>query len=137
LLPIDELKKLLSSSDFVIAAVPLTNKTRGMFREGEFKAMKRGSYFINIARGGLVEEKALVKALRNGWIRGAALDVTMVEPPPPESELYDLDNLILTPHVSGGSKEAFGRSLDLFRENLRRYISGESLLNVVDKAICY
>jgi len=137
LLPIDKLKKLLSSSDFVIAAVPLTNETKGMFREEEFKAMKRGAYFINIARGGLVEEKALVKALRNGWIRGAALDVMMVEPPSSKSELYDLDNLVLTPHVSGGSKEAFERSLELFRENLRRYISGESLLNVVDKAICY
>jgi len=137
LLPIDKLKKLLSSSDFVIAAAPLTDETRGLFREDEFKAMKRGAYFINIARGGLVEERAMVKALRNGWIRGAALDVMMVEPPPPKSELYDLGNLVLTPHVSGGSKEAFERSLELFRENLRRYISGESLLNVVDKAICY
>jgi len=137
LLPADKLNKLLSSSDFVIAAVPLTNETKGMFREGEFRAMKRGAYFINIARGGLVDEKALVKALRNGWIRGAALDVTMVEPPPPESELYELENLILTPHVSGGSREAFERSLVIFRENLRRYTSGESLLNVVDKAICY
>jgi len=137
LLPIEKLKKLLSSSDFVIAAVPLTNETKGMFREEEFKAMKRGACFINIARGGLVEEKALVKALRNGWIRGAALDVTMIEPPPPDNELYELDNLVLTPHVSGGSREAFERSLVIFRENLRRYMSGESLLNVVDKAICY
>lgn len=137
LIPIKNLKKLLSSSDFVVAAVPLTKETKGMFREGEFKAMKRGGYFINIARGGLVVEKALVNALKKGWISGAALDVTEVEPPPPDSELYDLDNLILTPHVSGGSREAFERSLEIFRENLRRYLSGEPLLNIVDKSICY
>jgi D-2-hydroxyacid dehydrogenase (NADP+) len=137
ILPIEKLRLLLSSSDFVIAAVPLTEETRGMFREEEFRAMNRGGYFINIARGGLVEEKALVKALKRGWIHGAALDVTEVEPPPPDSELYELDNVILTPHTSGGSREAFERSIGIFRENLRRYLAGEPLLNIVDKATCY
>jgi len=137
LLPSGNLNALLSESDFVVVAAPLTRKTEGMFGEKEFRAMKRGAYFINIARGGLVQEEALVKALRRGWIGGAALDVTENEPPPPKSELYELENLVLTPHVSGGSREAFERSLGIFRENLRRYIAGETLLNVVDKKECY
>ncbi|MEM2884942.1 MAG: NAD(P)-dependent oxidoreductase [Thermoproteota archaeon] len=137
LLPGSKIEDLLSESDFVVTAAPLTKKTKGMFGEREFKTMKRGAYFINVARGGLVEEGALVKALREGWIAGAALDVTGVEPLPPGSELYELENVILTPHVSGSSKEAFERSLGIFRENLRRYLAGEALLNLVDRKECY
>ncbi|MGQ9513978.1 MAG: D-2-hydroxyacid dehydrogenase [Thermoproteota archaeon] len=137
LLPMNQLRKLLSESDFVVAAAPLTEKTKWMFGEKEFRSMKSEAYFINIARGKLVQERALVKALRNGWIRGAALDVTEMEPTPKDSELYELENLILTPHVSGGSREAFERSLGIFIENLRRYLNGERLLNLVDKKECY
>jgi phosphoglycerate dehydrogenase-like enzyme len=137
LLPRRELKKLLSMSDFVIAAIPLTSETKGMFGVEEFMAMKRGAYFINIARGGLVQEKALIEAIKKGWIAGAALDVMETEPPRPDSKLYDLHNTILTPHVSGGSTQAFERGLGIFRENLRRYLAGETLLNLIDQSACY
>jgi phosphoglycerate dehydrogenase-like enzyme len=137
ILSMKQLKKLLSESDFVVASAPLTERTKWIFGEKEFRSMKKEAYFINIARGKLVKEKALVKALREGWIRGAALDVTEVEPTPTESDLYELENLILTPHVSGGSGEAFERSLEIFRENLRRYLNGEVLLNLVDKKEFY
>ena len=95
--------------------------------------MKRGAVFINIGRGPIVQEAALVRALREGWIAGAALDVFEQEPLPADSPLYDLENAIITPHVSGASPRYMDRAVPLFCENLKRYLHGDALLNVVDK----
>ncbi len=99
--------------------------------------MRSGSYFINIARGQIVHEDALIEALLSGQIAGAALDVAATEPLPPESPLWDMENVIITPHTSGHSVRVNGRAVDLFCENLRRYWSGERLVNVVDKGAGY
>ena len=93
--------------------------------------------FINIGRGPIVQEDALIHALREGWIAGAALDVFEREPLPPNSPLYELDNVIITPHVSGSSPAYMDRAVSLFCENLRRYLTREPLVNVVDKELGY
>jgi phosphoglycerate dehydrogenase-like enzyme len=95
--------------------------------------MKRTALLINVGRGPVVQEAALVRALREGWIAGAALDVFEREPLTPDSPLYELENVILTPHVSGASPHYMDRAVPLFCENLRRYLQGEPLLNVVEK----
>lgn len=99
--------------------------------------MRPSSYFINIARGQIVREDALIEALRSGQIAGAALDVAAVEPLPPGSPLWDMENVIITPHTSGHSTRVNDRAVDLFCENLGRYWRGESLVNVVDKRAGY
>jgi phosphoglycerate dehydrogenase-like enzyme len=99
--------------------------------------MKPGAYLVNISRGGTVDEGALIKALREGWIAGAGLDVFEEEPLPSDSPLYGLENVILSPHVSGFTLRYDERASDLFAENLRRYLTGEPLLNLVDKARGY
>jgi phosphoglycerate dehydrogenase-like enzyme len=99
--------------------------------------MRRGAWFVNIARGRLVREEALAAAVREGRIAGAALDVSAVEPLPRGSELYRLDRVLLTPHVSGVSRAFWPRAMSLFRENLARDGRGEPLLNRVDPALGY
>jgi phosphoglycerate dehydrogenase-like enzyme len=132
-LPAKELPELLATSDFVVLCVPLTSETEGLIGERELQAMKTTAYMINIARGKVVDEPALIKALRKGWIAGAALDAFAQEPLPPGSDLWDLPNVIITPHVSADTDMYDERATDLFCENLRRYMAGEKLLNVVDK----
>jgi phosphoglycerate dehydrogenase-like enzyme len=132
LYPLSDLHRLLGESDFVVLAMPLTKDTHHMIGEPELRAMKRSAYLINVARGSVVDESVLVRALQEKWIAGAGLDVTEVEPLPPESPLWDLDNVIISPHHSGMTKEAARRGVDLFCENLRRYLSGRPLLNLVD-----
>lgn len=132
LLPPGELPYLLSESDYLVVAVPLTAETRGMLGEGELRSMKPEAVIVNIARGAVIEEGALVRALREGWIAGAALDVFQQEPLPPESELWGMENVIVTPHIAGGTPRYMERAVDLFCDNLRRYLSGEPLRNVVD-----
>lgn len=128
----DGLKELLSQSDFVVSCIPLTPETRHMLGEEEFKIMKASAYFINISRGGVVDEKALIKALGEGWIKGAGLDVFEEEPLPSDSPLWDMPNVIITPHVAGLTDRYMERAMALFNDNLDRYLKGESLVNVVD-----
>ncbi len=133
----DELHTVLRESDVVVVALPMTPNTRGLIGEAEFQVMKRAALFINIGRGPIVQEDALIRALRERWIAGAALDVFEREPLPPNSPLYELDNVIITPHVSGSSPAYMDRAVSLFCENLRRYLTGEPLVNVVDKELGY
>jgi D-2-hydroxyacid dehydrogenase (NADP+) len=129
----EQLPELLSASDFVILALPLTVETRGMIGEKELRDMKPGAYLINVARGAIVDEEILVRALDERWIAGAGLDVFVKEPLPPESRFYELPNVIFSPHISGDMPDYEWRATDIFCENLRRYLSGEPFLHEVDK----
>src|SRR5438105_718676 len=122
----------LPEADFVILSVPLTDATRALIGEPELSAMKPSAFLVNIARGALVDEAALTEALKSGGIAGAYLDVTETEPLPKESELWSLPNLFLTPHSSSSSTEFERRAVELFRDNLERFRSGQALRNLVD-----
>jgi phosphoglycerate dehydrogenase-like enzyme len=132
LLPAAELPELLAESDFVVLAVPLTDETRHMIGEAELRTMKPSGVLINIARGAVIDTDALVRALKDGTIAGAGLDVFEQEPLPPESELWSLENVIMSPHISGGTEIYNQRAVAIFCENLRRYLAGEPLMNLVD-----
>jgi len=133
LFPPPQLKEMVKECDFFIVAVPLTPETEGMVGREELKAMKRNAYLLNISRGRVVDEEALIETLKEGWIGGAGLDVFAQEPLPQESELWGLNNVILSPHISANTPHYQERFAELFCENLRRYLVGEELLNVVDK----
>ncbi len=133
----DELEEVLKVSDFLVLCVPLTPETVRMIREEELRKMKKTAYLINIARGSVVDEKALIMALKEGWIAGAGLDVTKTEPLPENSELWTLKNVIITPHVAGSTPVYWDRAVRIFTENLRRFLRGEPLMNVVDKSRGY
>ena len=133
LLPMSRLKQLLSESDYVVIATPLTPETTGLIGTEELKAMKPSAYIINISRGGIIDEDALIQALDEKRIAGAGLDVTAIEPLPPDSRLWDYDNVIISPHVSGSMEDYMQKATDLFCENLHRYVNGRKLINVVDK----
>jgi phosphoglycerate dehydrogenase-like enzyme len=128
----DRLEELLRASDVVLVAAPLTEATAGLIGGRELQEMREEAWLINIARGRLVDEFALRRALEAGWIGGAVLDVFNDEPLPPDSPLYETPNLIVTPHTSWASDRVVVRSIDLFIENLRRYRAGDPLHNVVD-----
>ncbi len=129
----DKMEAVLGEADFVVLATPALPETQHLFGAAQFAAMKKTAYFINIGRGMLVEAEALVAALRNGQIAGAAIDVAEVEPLPPESPLWDAPNLLITPHLSAVSERLWHRHAALLFENLDRYFSGRELLNIVDK----
>lgn len=131
--PVSELHQLLNQSDFVVIAAPLLAATEGLINAERLAHMKPSSYLINVGRGPQVDQAALIEALRTRQIAGAALDVFAREPLPPDSPLWDLDNLLITPHTAGLTAKLWHRHYDLFSENLRRYIAGEPLLYVVDK----
>ncbi len=133
----DQLCEMLAQCDYVVLAVPLTPETRSMIGEAELRAMKPTTYLVNIARGEVCDEPALIRALQEKWIAGAGLDVFAQEPLPPDSPLWQLPNVILTPHISGFSPNYEQRAADIFCENLRRYLAGQPLLNVVDKITGY
>jgi phosphoglycerate dehydrogenase-like enzyme len=126
------LAELLAESDFVVLAAPLTPDTEGMIDGDALAAMKPGSWLINVARGRLVDERALLRALADGPIGGAILDTFVDEPLPASSPFYDLPNVIVTPHTAWSSGRVLDRSVGLFCDNLRRFATGEPLLNVVD-----
>jgi phosphoglycerate dehydrogenase-like enzyme len=128
-----DLPRLLAQSDFVVMCAALTPETRGMIGERELRQMKKTAYFVNIARGALVDEDALVRALREGWIAGACLDAFAQEPLPPEHPFWSLPNCFVTPHSSANTPQLMARGIDIFVENVRRYRAGEPLVNVVDK----
>ena len=137
LLPPEGLPELLAEADFVVLAAPLTSDTAGLFGDAAIARLKPGAWVINIARGELIDERALARALRDGRLGGAVLDTFVEEPLPPSSPLYDLPNVILTPHTSWSSTRVMDRSVDLFCDNLRRYAAGEPLRNVVDPSAGY
>jgi phosphoglycerate dehydrogenase-like enzyme len=130
--PPGELTTMLGQADAVVVAAALTPETEGVFDAAAFRAMKPGAWFLNIARGKIVRERDLIPALRSRQVGAAALDVFETEPLSPESELYTLENVILTPHVSGNSNHFWDRAMALFRENLRRDLAQAPLLNQVD-----
>ena len=133
----DQLDELLQRSDVVVIAAPLTDQTAGMIGAPQLQEMRGSAWLINIARGRLLDEEALRRALGAGWIGGAVLDVFNDEPLPPDSPLYGTPNIILTPHTSWSSDRVVDRSLDLFLANLRRFAAGEPLHNVVDLEVGY
>ncbi|MBI3978525.1 MAG: D-2-hydroxyacid dehydrogenase [Chloroflexi bacterium] len=134
LLPGEELHRALGMADYLVMAVPLTSRTRGMIGERELRLMKPTARVISVCRGPVVQEAALVAALREGRLAGAGLDVTEVEPLPAESPLWEMENVIITPHCSGQIPGIIDKGTAIFTENLRRYVDGEPLLHVVDKA---
>lgn len=133
----DALLALLAWADFIVLAVPLTEETRGMIAAAELRAMRSDAFLINIARGEVVDENALVECLRRGGLAGAALDVFSAEPLPAEHPFWSLPNVVITPHVSGYTPTYFQRMLEIFEDNLDRYLSGRPLRNVVDKRLGY
>jgi phosphoglycerate dehydrogenase-like enzyme len=128
----DQLPDLLAESDMVVLALPLTRDTANLFDAQTLGRMRPGAWLINVARGGLVDERALAGALRDGPMAGAVLDAFKEEPLPPDSPLYGLPNLIVTPHTAWTSGRVLDRSIELFRDNLLRYVAGQPLLNIVD-----
>jgi phosphoglycerate dehydrogenase-like enzyme len=137
LLPAADLHSLLAQSDYVAVCVPLTPETRGLIGERELRAMKPSACIVNIARGPVIDEQALIAALRDGTIAGAALDVFEQEPLPEDSPLWDMENVLITPHISGGTEIYSKRATEIFVRNLRHYLAGEPLENVVDPARGY
>jgi phosphoglycerate dehydrogenase-like enzyme len=132
-----KLLDLLPQADVVVLACPLTDETHGLMGAKQFAAMKKSAYLINVARGGLVQTPALIKALEGKQLAGAGLDVTDPEPLPGDSPLAGMANVVLSPHTGGKSPETNDRQWRLFRENVRRFVAGEQLLCVVDKAKGY
>jgi D-2-hydroxyacid dehydrogenase (NADP+) len=130
--PASALHEALPHADFVVIAAPETSETQKMMGEREFSLMKSSAYFINVARGALVDEPALIRALQQRTIAGAALDVTAEEPLPSESPLWQFDNVFVTPHSSAISHHLWERQTDLLLDNLERWFSRRELLNVVD-----
>jgi phosphoglycerate dehydrogenase-like enzyme len=134
LLPADAVGELCARADFLVVCAPLTTATKGIIGAAELARMKPTAYLINVARGPLIVESALVETLRGRRIAGAALDVFDVEPLPPDHELWSLPNVVITPHTSPASPMHLVRGTHLFVENLRRCVDGKPLLNIVDPA---
>ncbi len=132
LYPYQAVRSMLKECDYAIVAAPLTSETRGLIGAAELAAMKPTAFLINMARGGIVDQGALLAALQERRIAGAALDVFSEEPLPSSSPLWKLPNVIITPHIGGLSMHYNERAIGLFKENLRRYLSGAPLLNRFD-----
>jgi phosphoglycerate dehydrogenase-like enzyme len=132
-----QLRELMSASDYVLVVTPLTAETRGLIGQEEIAAMKPGSVLINIGRGPVVDEGALIRALQSGAIRGAALDVFDTEPLPPEHPFWEMRQLFLSPHTADRVEGFLGPAFDCFLDNLARFARGTSLINVVDKHAGY
>lgn len=133
----ETLPELLAESDFIVLAAPLTPETEGMINAETLAMVKPGAWLINVARGRLVDERALIRALRDGELGGAVLDTFRDEPLGPNSTFYDLPNVIVTPHTAWSSGRVLDRSVELFCDNLRRFAAGEPLVNVVDPSAGY
>ncbi|MBI2908989.1 MAG: D-2-hydroxyacid dehydrogenase [Chloroflexi bacterium] len=131
--PIGALLDLLRDSDFVALALPLTQESRKLIGERELRSMKRSAYIINVSRGQIIDERALLQALKEGWIAGAGLDVFDEEPIATDSQLWKLPNVVLSPHMAGNSDRRSYHVSRVFFDNLRRYISGQPLLNIVTR----
>lgn len=132
-----DLSRILPEADFVMLCAPLTPDTQHAFGREQFAAMKSDSYILNVGRGALIDEPTLIDALRERRIGGAALDVTTVEPLPPDSPLWDFDNCMITPHTAGISPKLWERQYIYFTGNLRRFLAGQPMQGLVDKAKGY
>jgi phosphoglycerate dehydrogenase-like enzyme len=132
-LPDDQLHSMLAQSDYVVVAVPSTPETIGLIGQPELLRMKTSAYLINVARGNVIDQAALITALRDGQIAGAGLDVMDPEPLPADNPLWTLPNVILTPHCSARSPRLGERTVQMFADNLARFAAGQPLLNIVDK----
>jgi phosphoglycerate dehydrogenase-like enzyme len=133
----DGIKEILRDSDFITVTLPATAATRKMIGRAEIAAMRPNAYLVNIGRGDVIDQAALIEALRDKRIGGAGLDVFEREPLEAESHLWDLENTILTPHMSGSFKGYNSACCELFAANLARFVKGEPLMNVVDRALGY
>lgn len=137
IVPPDQLQELLPRADVVFMAAPDTEESRQMMGASEFSLMKRDSFFIAVSRGKTYDGAALAKALDERRLAGAGLDVTDPEPLPPDSPLWEFDNVVITPHIAGQSDKFPARQMAVFKENARRFSEGLPLINVVDKAKGY
>ena len=137
LYPWTNLQPLLKEADFVVLCIPHTSETEGMIGEEEFATMKPGSVLINIARGTIYDEPAFIRALESGHLAGAAIDVAAKEPLPPESPLWDMPNVIISPHSASTADSENWKLTDLFCDNLLRYLDGQNLRNVLNKKTLY
>ena len=135
LVGMDQLSTVMSQVDVVMIACPLTEETRGLINKDNLSVMQPTAFFINVARGPIVNEPDLIEILQEGTIAAAGLDVTEIEPLPAESPLWDFDNVIISPHSAGGSQHRMRRITEFFLDNLERYLNGEELKNVVDKQL--
>jgi phosphoglycerate dehydrogenase-like enzyme len=135
--PADQMREMLAQSDYVVVVTPLTGESRGMIGEVEFEAMKPGAVLMNVGRGPVVNEQALIRALQQGRIRGAALDVFDTEPLPASHPFYNLDNVLFSPHSADHTPEWKERTMRVFLENFERFRRGEPLRNVVNKKLGY
>jgi phosphoglycerate dehydrogenase-like enzyme len=132
-----DIDELLRQADSVVITLPLTAETRGMFDRRRLRSMRRGAILVNVGRGAVVDERALAEALRDGHLRGAALDVYVEEPLSPDSPLWELDNVILSPHTAAFSSRENARIVELFADNLRRYLAGEELRSRIRTDLFY
>jgi phosphoglycerate dehydrogenase-like enzyme len=132
-----DLKSMLAVSDYVLVALPLTSETRGLLGEAEFASMKPSSVLINVGRGPVIDESALVRALQSGALRGAALDVFTVEPLPAGHPFWTMSNVLLSPHTADHVEGFLIPAFECFTENLKRFLSGLPLSNIVDKHAGY
>lgn len=137
LLPKSKLDKILPVADVLVVSVPYTRETHHLIGKRELSCMKKEAILINVARGGVVDEKALIDALSKKKIAGAGLDVFETEPLSPKSKLWDLENVIITPHISGSRCDYFKKVGEIFRINLNRYLNHKPLLNLFDKKLGY
>ena len=130
---LDRLDEMLGLSDWLVVTAPLTSETRDLLDRRRLGLMKRGSYVIVVSRGNIIDEAALIDLLRSGHIAGAGLDATSEEPLPQNSPLWDMENVVLTPHCAAASPDRTEARREVFRENLRRFLAGEPFLYVCDK----
>jgi phosphoglycerate dehydrogenase-like enzyme len=129
---VEELPRLLAESDIVVLLLPNTPETAGSFGEADLRGMKSSAWLINVGRGQVVDGAALERALVEGWIAGAGLDVMPEEPWPAESPLWRMNNVLITPHIAGNSSQRAGRDMEVFCENVGRFVRGEPLASVVN-----
>lgn len=134
---LDQLPDLMRRADVVAIATPITPETRGMITAELLRSMKPNAYLLVMSRGGIVDEPTLVQMLQEGKLAGAGLDVTAVEPLPKDNPLWDAPNVIITPHCSPTSAQTAGNTKTILRENLKHFLAGEPLVNVVDKRLGY
>lgn len=137
LVPMAELTSLLGAADYIVLATPQTRQTEGLIGRKELAAAKPGAVLINVARGAVVDEPAMIEALRDGRLGGAALDVLAAEPPAGDNPLWDMPNVLISPHSASTVETENALLTDLFCENLRRYLRGDQLLNVFDRERLY
>ncbi len=135
--PSDRLPELLAASDVVSICCPLTRETRGLFDANAFNGMKDGAYLLNVTRGEVMDEQALIDALKSNKLRGAGLDVAPREPLPADSPLWRMPNVVMTPHTAGASQFRARRNLDRFINNVQKFMADEPLEGIIDKSLGY